>query len=213
MKGSSKAKVVIIISAIIIIAVFFSVYLYPIYQDTKFDKTDGFLKFLDRSDTYQDRILPSGLDFHCFLLQRDADKSNVLAVISEYTYSGWAELTPKQQAEDTNYVAEAVMSYARSKNWDNEYNVYIKFLTEGPHFIYDYQTKELHCSPYMDIYIDMQEKFNTMCPQKLIGNPEGEEYLLSNGLAKMENNELKITFHDNSINAFIDEKGVFSLKY
>lgn len=158
--------------------------------------SDSFNNYLDKSDTYSNRELPSGATIKFCKLQHSGNKFYTVLDFTPYfddtnTYA-WAALTPKEQKEDMKYMADMVMNYAIINKWDNDYYLFIAFEAPYASFVYDYETDTLHYPNNIGVYRLMYKEFSTMDAQELLGNELGEAFLVKYGLAEIKHKKVEL---------------------
>lgn len=175
--------------------------------------SNSFNNYLDESDTYSNRLLPSGATIKSFDLQRDDDQYYTVLSFTPYfddsNIYAWAALAPKVQKEDMEYIAEMVIDYATSKEWDNDYYLYITSGTGSVSFVYDYEAGTLFYPPNIGILRFMYKEFDTMDAKELLEKEHGEDFLVKYNMAEIKHKKLELVTSTPSCTVGIND-GKFS---
>jgi len=158
--------------------------------------SDSFDNYLEKSDTYSNKALPSGAMLTNCNLNQDSNKYytvlNFNVEFSDGDSYAWATLPQKEQKEDMKFIADMVMDYANSRDWDNDYYLYVAFETAYVSFVYDYETDTLYYPNNIGVYRLMYKDFNTIDPQELLNKENGEEFLIEHSLAKIKHKKIEL---------------------
>jgi len=166
-----------------------------------------FESYIADDEEYSVMTLPSGQSFVSADLDRDKDKYYTILQINVPDESvPWGLLSEDEQKNDLQYAAKILIDYAKSASWDNNYYLYVKIHNAGLDFVYDYETDTLYYSKRLGQIKLMYEDFGTADPKELIGNLDGEKFLVANQMAETKHEVTEINYSTFlSYNVFIND--------
>lgn len=113
----------------------------------------------------------------------------------------WLKTSVDEKKSDLKGIGDKVVAYANSKNWNNNYYLYISFRygTDDVETIYDYEKEKLYVPNCDHYYLEMYEKFGTCSDYAIKDMTGGADWLVSKGLGEYKHGKFELFYSfDNS---------------
>lgn len=106
--------------------------------------------------------------------------------------------------------ADAVIDFAREKDMDNDYYLYIKIYEDLLlSFVYDYEKDILYLPQKYDLYCEMYSRFGTTSEYEITKSSEGMNWLVLNGFGEIKHKQYESIWDYAVPGVYIDDDGVF----
>lgn len=120
-------------------------------------------------------------------------------------------ISANELKQEMKKFAETFISFAKEKDMDNDYYLYIKiYYNHLSCFVYDYEKDILYIPEKHDQYREMYSLFGTTSDSEISKTQEGVNWLVQNGFGEIKHNEYESIRDMSAPNVFIDEEGNFN---
>lgn len=119
------------------------------------------------------------------------------------------KISGKELKQEMRDFAEAFISFAKEKDMDNDYYLYVEIYSDSwISFVYDYEQDILYIPKKYDLYREMYSTFGTTRQSKISETEKGKQWLVENGFGEIKHHEYE-AFHEYSPGVFINDDGHF----
>lgn len=156
--------------------------------------------------------LPSGAELGYSSVEKDRGTVHVVCNASaklDGDSDKWITLSLSKQKADLKAIGDLAIGYIKSLGWDNSYDLYITQGFGADYFVYNYETDVMYYPKNIEILRAMYKAFGTTYGHDLIGDSQGEAFLIKNGLATEKHGEVEMHYTDISYGVYI-HNGEFS---
>lgn len=144
--------------------------------------------------------------------EKEYGKYHIVAVMGNYMNPRdqvW-KLSLEELRNELHFFAEAFIDFAKSKNMDNEYYLYVRtFDSLQTGFVYDYEKDLLYLPEKYDLYCEMFEKFGTAYEYEVCKTEDGVQWLVDNDFGEVKHHEYESKREHPKPVVYIDEDGNF----
>ncbi len=166
---------------------------------------EDFAAYLGLDSQYGEIELQSGIKPHVSRLEKeDGYGSRVWlcltsVVMEDSDLYSWIASSVDEKKSDLKGVGDKVVAFANSKNWNNNYYLYISFQygTDEVETIYDYEKEKLYVPNCDHYYLKMYEKFGSCNDYAIKDMTGGADWLVSQGLGEYKHGKFEL-FYSNS---------------
>lgn len=178
------------------------------------DLESDFLSYY--SDVFDKFIFhtPNGTEMYVVSLEKENMNSNPKIILTlivgesdeELQYQ-WLKQSPEERKTDLQYCSNLVIDFAKASAMENDYYLYIVVHETGDQYfcdtVYDYEQDTIFISNNESTFIQMYEQFGTFIYNNIKDLPDGKDFLISNGFARLKHNELETVFTNRSYTVYI----------
>lgn len=128
----------------------------------------------------------------------------------------WITSPVNVRMDDYRECAEMVIKYAKNKNWDNDYYLYVntRNIYGSCDVVYDYEKDMIYMPNAENIYKEMYEQFGTFHAKDVAEADGGTDFIIDNNLGYWQHNELEtkdatsysIFLHDGKFSEYEKDK-------
>ena len=165
---------------------------------------EEFAEYLGLDSKYGEIELKSGLATHIFFFEKEDGYQkrvwlNINISDTDKALYDWLKLSIADKKSDLKAVGDKVISFAKEKNWSNNYYLYISFSYElGVETIYDYEKDKLYVPKCDNYFIEMYEAFKSCSDYKIKDMQGGADWLVSKGLGEYKHGEFELYYSSKS---------------
>lgn len=198
MSKNNKIKLGVAVALLLATALYFVLYA------TLGCNQSNLVEYLEKNEIRTQ--LPSGAELTYASVEKDRGAAHVICnayIAIDGDADKWITLSLSQQKADLKAVGDLAIKYIKSKKWDNSCNLYVTKSFGADYFVYNYETEVMYYPENIDFLCSMYETFGESFYHNLIGDPEGEAFLLKNGLATEKQGEAEMGSIPMSYTVFI----------
>lgn len=121
------------------------------------------------------------------------------------------EISLEELKKEMQYFADVTIDFAKAKQMDNDYYLYVDFptLEFGLQFVYDYEEDVLYIPQKYDLYYQMYSKFQTLEQNEIANTEAGIEWLVLNGFGEIKHKEYESILDLEYPSVFLNDNGEF----
>lgn len=165
---------------------------------------EEFAEYLGLDSQYGGIQLQSGITPHIFFFEKENGYAprvwlclDAGSVDDGKLYS-WLTSSVDKKKSDLKGVGDKVVAFANSKNWNNNYYLYISLSYDSEvETIYDYEKEKLYVPNCDHYYLEMYEKFGSCNDYTIKDMTGGADWLVSKGLGEYKHDKFEL-FYSNS---------------
>lgn len=144
--------------------------------------------------------------------KKDYGTYHIIATMGNIFYPGnqiW-NISLDELKREMNVFAEAFIDFAKIKDLDNDYYLYVKIYNSSMvSFVYDYEEDVLYLPQKYDLYCEMYSLFGTTSEYQISESEEGIEWLVQNGFGEVKHHEYESIYDFSFPGVYIDDNGEF----
>lgn len=166
---------------------------------------EDFAEYLGLDSQYGEIELKSGIKTHISRFEKENGYAPKVwlcltsVVMEDSDLYSWIASSVDEKKSDLKGVGDKVVAFANSKNWDNNYYLYISFNYDiEVETIYDYEKEKLYVPNCDHYYLEMYEKFGTCSDYRIKDMTGGADWLASKGLGEYKHGKFELFYSSNS---------------
>lgn len=166
---------------------------------------EDFAEYLGLDSQYGEIELKSGIKTHISRFEKENGYAPKVwlcltsVVMEDSDLYSWIASSVDEKKSDLKGVGDKVVAFANSKNWDNNYYLYISFNYDiEVETIYDYEKEKLYVPNCDHYYLEMYEKFGSCSDFAIKDMTGGADWLVSKGLGEYKHGKFELFYSSNS---------------
>lgn len=167
---------------------------------------EEFAEYLGLSSQYGEIELKSGVKTHLYSLEKEngyqyrvwVGITNVANNNDKALYD-WLKSSVSNKKTDLKEVGDKVVSFAKDKNWNNNYYLYVTFEYDlNVQTVYDYETDKIYIPTCDKYFIEMYDNFKSCNDYAIKDMQGGADWLVSKGLGEYKHGEFELFYSSKS---------------